>query len=367
MIRRKRVLMKRRTFLQTTTLATAALASGQVFTARAATAKELAAKLPRWRGFNLTEKFVARPGGNPPFPDSDFALLHEWGFDFARLPMSYLCWSSHDDMRSAREPELKHLDAAVASGEKHGVHICLNLHRAPGYCVNPPGEPLDLWKDERALDACVFQWALLARRFKGVPAARLSFDLLNEPANVSEENYARVVRRLVEAIRAEDPDRLIIADGLQWGRDPVFSLADLGIAQSTRGYDPMEVSHFKASWIGGSDKWPAPTWPLKKPDGQVIDKSFLKKDRIAPWQKLERKGVGVHVGEWGAHNRTPHAVALAWMRDQLELWRDAGWGWALWNLRGSFGVLDSGRTDIQYEEFRGHKLDREMLKVLQAG
>jgi endoglucanase len=36
-------------------------------------------------------------------------------------------------------------------------------------------------------------------------------------------------------------------------------------------------------------------------------------------------------------------------------------------LRGSFGVLDSGRTDVQYEDFRGHKLDREMLKVLQNG
>ena len=178
-------------------------------------------------------------------------------------------------------------------------------------------EPLDLWTDEKALDACAFQWAQLARRFKGVPAERLSFDLLNEPANVSEENYVRVVRRLAQAIRAEDPDRLIIADGLRWGRDPVFSLADLGIAQSTRGYDPMEISHYQASWIQGSDKWAAPTWPLKKPDGQIVDQAFLRKTRIAPWQELERKGVGIHVGEWGAHNRTPHAVALAWMRAEL--------------------------------------------------
>ena len=58
-------------------------------------------------------------------------------------------------------------------------------------------------------------------------------------------------------------------------------------------------------------------------------------------------------------------VTLAWMRDQLELWKEAGWGWALWNLRGSFGVLDSGRADVSYEDFRGHKLDREMLTLLQ--
>jgi endoglucanase len=59
-------------------------------------------------------------------------------------------------------------------------------------------------------------------------------------------------------------------------------------------------------------------------------------------------------------------VVLAWMRDSLELWKEAGWGWAMWNFRGSFGILDSNRTDIKYEEFRGHKLDREMLALLLA-
>ena len=72
------------------------------------------------------------------------------------------------------------------------------------------------------------------------------------------------------------------------------------------------------------------------------------------------------MGEWGVFNRTPHAVTLAFMRDYLDLWREAGWGWALWNLRGGFGVLDSQREDVKYEDFRGHKLDREMLEVLRA-
>ena len=54
------------------------------------------------------------------------------------------------------------------------------------------------------------------------------------------------------------------------------------------------------------------------------------------------------------------------MHDQLELWKEAGWGWALWNLRGSFGVLDSGRGDVACADFRGHKLDHAMLKLLQA-
>jgi hypothetical protein len=28
-------------------------------------------------------------------------------------------------------------------------------------------------------------------------------------------------------------------------------------------------------------------------------------------------------------------------------------------------VMDSGRADVQYEDFRGHKLDRKMLDLLQ--
>jgi endoglucanase len=357
--------MNRRRFLQTTATALAATA---VPALPATIAKPIpnAARLPRWRGFNLTEKCVARRDGNPPFAERDFALLAEWGFDFVRLPLSYLCWSSQDEPFKLRETELNHLDQAVESGRKRGVHVNFNLHRAPGYCVNPPKEPLDLWKDEKALEACAFHWGHLAKRFKGIPNDSVSFDLLNEPANIPEVTYATVVKRLVQAIRAEDPQRLVIADGLRWGRDPVHSLAGLGIGQSTRGYDPMQVSHYRANWVNGADKWAEPTWPLKL-GGKLMGKEALRQDRILPWKQLEQKGVGIHVGEWGAHNKTPHQVALAWMRDCLELWKEAGWGWSLWNLRGSFGVLDSRRTDVEYEDVRGDKLDREMLKMLQAG
>jgi endoglucanase len=360
--------MNRRQFIQTAGAFTVAAASAPVLSLGAAGQETVSARhLPRWRGFNLLEKFVKRQGGNPPFPESNFALVAEWGFDFTRLPLSYLCWTDPNDWLKLREEELKHLDDAVAFGGRHGVHVNLNLHRAPGYCVNPPKEPLNLWKDEEALAACAFHWAHLAKRFQGIPNDRLSFDLLNEPGAISKETYVRVVTRLVESIRAEDPRRLIIADGLMWGREPVYGLVGLGIAQSTRGYEPMRISHYQASWVSGAGQGPEPTWPLKRGENSVLDKETLAKERIQPWKKLEQMGVGVHVGEWGAFNHTPHKVVLAWMRDCLALWKEAGWGWALWNLRGSFGVLDSQRADVEYENFRGQKLDRQMLDLLQQG
>ena len=330
---------------------------------RQPSAADLARKMPRWRGFNLLEKFQV--SSQKPFVESDFAWMAEWGFDFVRLPMDYRCWTDKADPYKFDEKVLREIDQAVVFGRTHKIHVCLNLHRAPGYTVASPPEAMNLWADEEAQKQFDAQWSNFARRCKGVASTEVSFNLVNEPNDkIASADYAKVVRRVVAAIRKEDPDRLVSADGLGWGRKPVEELIDLGIAQSTRGYDPHTLTHYKASWAGG-DKFPLPTWPLKQ-GNQTIDKAWLQRTCIEPWKKIEARGVGVHVGEWGSFNKTPHDVVLAWMRDGLENWKAAGWGWALWNLRGSFGVLDSQRADVTYEDFRGHKLDRKMLELLRG-
>jgi hypothetical protein len=35
-------------------------------------------------------------------------------------------------------------------------------------------------------------------------------------------------------------------------------------------------------------------------------------------------------------------------------------------FRGFFGILDSHRSDVAYEGWRGHKLDRRMLELLRG-
>jgi len=78
-----------------------------------------------------------------------------------------------------------------------------------------------------------------------------------------------------------------------------------------------------------------------------------------------QKGVGVHCGEGGAYNKTPQKVVLAWLQDVLEILTGHGIGLSIWNFRGSFGILDSGRKDVVYEDFHGYKLDRKLLELLQ--
>lgn len=128
--------------------------------------------------------------------------------------------------------------------------------------------------------------------------------------------------------------------------------------------------------LGGAADRAAPTWSkLPRWRGfNLLEKYTLARDRpYRAWdfdviaelgRQLEAQGVGVMIGEWGAYRYTPHPVGLAWMESCLRTWREQGRGWCLWNLRGDFGPFDSGRTDVAYADFRGEKLDREMLALL---
>jgi endoglucanase len=330
--------------------------------------------LPKWRGFNLLEMFWMdgkrkKGDATPGFVEDDFAWMADWGFNFVRLPMSYRFWVVNNDPSVIDEPVLEKIDAAIEMGRKHGIHVCLNFHRGPGYCVSrSEEEPFNLWKDAPALSAFVHHWKIFANRYKGISSDVLSFNLINEPSAPSDDkmtrqDHERVIRAAVNAIREIDSKRLIIADGVSWGNEPLPELADLGIAQSCRAYIPMAVSHYKAEWVNARD-WKEPSWPCVERDGKLWDKKALKQ-HYKKWADLAKTGVGVHCGEGGAYNHTPHKVFLAWLKDVLDILSGFGIGLALWNFRGGFGVLDSGRADVDYEDWHGHKLDGKLLKLLQ--
>jgi len=364
--------MKRRDFIKTSSTAMAAISLSGLGIKTLAKPEKPSWTFPAYKGFNLTQK----TGGTGPrrkFEEEDFEIMAEWGFDFARIPMSYWNWASKDDWFTINEDVMKDIDEVVEFGKQYNVHINLNFHRVPGYCINGKDlEPYDLFEDtpenmQKALDGFVYHWKYFAERYKGISNSQLSFDLMNEPPkNTNEVRYIEIVKAVVEGIKKEDPERLIVVDGKDIGRNPVLGIADLVSVQSTRGYDPMSVSHYTATWVPEDEfeTFNFPTWPIKGDDGKLWDKEALREKLITRWQPLVDKGVSVHVGEWGCYSKTPHAVMLSWMEDILSLWKEAGWGYAMWNLKGDFGVLNSNRSDVNYEDYKGHKLDRKMLELL---
>lgn len=468
---------------------------------------------PRWRGFNLLEKFYR----NDRFRKSDFEWIAGWGFNFVRLPMDYLQWTDAADPYTLREEILEHIDEAVEFGRACGIHVCLNLHNAPGFSVNRTiHHKLNLWQDIEAQQQFAFQWTAFAKRYRGIPSSNLSFNLVNEPVDVDEPSYVRAMRSAIDGIRMADPDRMIITDGLDWGNQPVHALAAEGIAQSMRGYDPFALTHYRAGWVDGADAYPPPQWPAPLVNGylfspskpalhtsmaitgpfpqettmrirvgqvsaraklivqadertifehdfqpgpgngdwkhivyqehwgihqniydrdyhatipagtrevrltntlgdwmtitaiglmpghcgplaeqrltitdfqwaapqrapiqyhpdnpdlrfrtqQMQNRKWLSTRRLPTWKQLAATGTTVIIGEWGAYQHTPHDVVMRWAKDQLSLWEEARIGWALWNFRGPFGILDSMRADVDYVDFHGHRLDRQFLELL---
>jgi aryl-phospho-beta-D-glucosidase BglC (GH1 family) len=462
------------------------------------------------KGFNLLGKFDVS-WSNQGYTEKEFSLIHELGFNFVRLPLDYRTYTKTGDWDQFIDSEVYEIDQATEWGIKYGVHVCINLHRAPGFCVNaatlPPNQQLNLWTDSVAQNAFVRHWEFFANRYKDISPDKLSFNLVNEPTGVTEEVYVKIMKRAINSIHNISPDRIIFVDGLEYGRIIISELkGEPNIAQAIHCYDPFGITHYRAEWVDGSDTWPLPRWPMlwvsdylygpwkseyesplvieaniprgaeiivnvrqvsvestlqikadslvilsKKficgPDtgadfSQVINtqwgyqnisnKNFsvvttaeasrlvfenssgdwmtinsicLKWDNnelifypsddtwgkkqasyrleadgsltasdgsnLLPFEAYrnsfaiaKRDSIPLMVQEFGVYNKTPYDVTVAFLSDLVKLFNENKIGWALWNFSGAFGILNSDRSDCQYETFQGYELDRAMLGIL---
>ncbi|MGQ8335520.1 glycoside hydrolase family 5 protein [Sunxiuqinia sp. A32] len=387
--------LNRRSFIKTAG-AGAALLGLSASTFANALAEPVSNKLPRWKGFNLLDFYTSRPiqiprPVNPRLTkEDDFKWMSDWGFDFVRIPVQYPSYINFDpgnhrtkratpeDVLNFNESVIEEIEKLVYLAIKHNMHVSLNLHRVPGFCVNSGfHEPYNLWKDEEAQQALYAHWEMWAKRFQHVSAKNLSFDLINEPCYREDMNdqfskksplpgelYRKIVLGCLDVIHKYNPDRLVVADGNNSGGDITPALNDLKVGQSCRGYFPGEVSHYRAPWVWKNpDDSPKTVWPGEI-DGTYYDRKSIE-DFYAPWIEGVKQGVGVHCGECGCYRETPYEVFLAWLNDVLSVLTENNIGYAFWNFRGDFGIMDSGRKDVDYEDWHGHKLDRKMLDLLQ--
>lgn len=291
------------------------------------------------------------------------------GFNFARIPTDYRFWIRDFDYFHQDETIFKYIDGYLEACKSRNIHLSLNLHRAPGYCINRNDlEKHNLWLDPIAQDAFVFQWETFAHRYKGTPGDILSFDLLNEPPQIGQyaltrHNHADLIRRTVAAIRAIDPDRAIVIDGLDGGNLAMPELSDLGLTHSGRGYQPMPVSHFEADWWDGSRGLPAPVYPGTLWDGRVWNRQILW-DSYQSWRDVEANGTKIHIGEFGCYNHTPNEVSLRWFNDLFGIFKEFGWGYALWQFEGPFGIIGNNRPGVKTEVFNGYEIDRALFNLM---
>ena len=319
------------------------------------------------RGFNMLYMFSYH--GDPParVDEKELDFIAGNGFNFIRIPTDYNFWTKDFDYLHPDEAVFEQLDGYFEQCRRRGLHFSLNLHRAPGYCINRNDlEKHNLWKDEAAFEGFLFLWETFAKRYKGIPAAEMSFDLLNEPPSVGQygftrEKHAEIMRAVIAAIKNIDPARPVIIDGLGGGHQAMPEMADAGVIHSGRGYTPFQISHNQAGWCGIT-KWETPVYPGTL-EGRHWDRGALV-EFYAPWKAVEALGVDIHIGEFGCYNKTPNDVALRWFADLVSIFKEYGWGYALWNFDGAFGVVEHGRPGTVYTEIDGYNVDKALLDIL---
>ncbi len=122
-------------------------------------------------------------------------FMAKYDFNFLRLPLDYRYWMP-DISKEPKEDFLEVIDGYVTQAISRGIHISINLHRAPGYCINGwEKETYNLWSDELPQQAFEKLWTILAAKYRGKYEDEMSFDLVNEPPDIGQRGFTREIHQ----------------------------------------------------------------------------------------------------------------------------------------------------------------------------
>ena len=133
--------MNRKNFIKNAGLIAAGLGAAEIGALASPWQLPAPNKLPRSKGFNLLDFFSPAP--NPsrnPTTEEYYKWMRDWGFDFVRVPIAYPHYLdidrskniTPDDVYKISNEAVDKIDALVTAAHKYGMHVSLNLHRAPG-------------------------------------------------------------------------------------------------------------------------------------------------------------------------------------------------------------------------------------------
>ena len=161
-------------------------------------------KLPDWQGIALVPEYL----GRSPKP-KDIEDIAKAGFNYVRVHYGYKSIVNEYDVSKPKENTLNQLDNIIGWGIENDVHINIVLYELPG-------SRDDIMKNSEHYRQAIEVWRVIAKRYANVPAAVLSYNLLNEPGYdvFTQEEYAKFANELADAIWSYDDKKVILSDGM---------------------------------------------------------------------------------------------------------------------------------------------------------
>ncbi|HXT98124.1 MAG TPA: glycoside hydrolase family 5 protein [Polyangia bacterium] len=292
---------------------------------------------------------------------SDFAAVRAAGFDHVRVPMRI---SSHADAKPPYAIEkrfLHRMDWAVDQALSNDLGIIVDMHHYQPMMAAPKVHA----------DRLVGLWRQIAAHYRGMPRA-VVYEVLNEPTDkLTAEVWNPILARVVAAIRAIDPERVIIVEGAHWAsakdlRDTLqVPTGDPNIVASFHMYAPMYFTHQGFSWMepwyqtrGVTFPGPpaAPVAPVAAADAHAEGHDFFQRYNSEPEatnpggpaaiiEQMEmaeafakRTGMRVYLGEFGAGVNADVASRGRWVRTARTEAEKRGFGWGYWDFCRNFAA-----------------------------
>lgn len=230
---------------------------------------------------------------------------------------------------------------------QHNMHIIFRFvqrNTAGGGPLTWPDDGRSIWKDASAQDELIQAWADLAKRFKGkkgimfVPITEPHGELPDEFANadaLTKAVWNTLYPRLINAIRAEDPERWIIVEPI-WGN--VDNLAALTVSSAPKliySFHFYEPHFFTGQGTSGNPPAQSVVYPGVTQDGPFrpetfYDKSVLEQRLLLAVNFRNAHNVRVMCGEFGTQNLAPMDSRERWVTDVVDLLETYGFDWVYW-------------------------------------
>ena len=297
------------------------------------------------------------------FTEEDMTLIARLGYDHVRLPVDEeQLW---DESGQPEEEGFALLDSALDWATARGLPVIVDLHILRSHHFNEGDKPL--WTDPREQDRFVDIWRQLSDRLKARPNDQVAYELMNEAVADDPEDWNQLLARAFAAVRDREPERTIVIGSNKWQQVETFDQlripeGDPNILLSFHLYTPMALTHYGASWtkVGeyeGPVRYPgevvAEADMAGLPDelsgaiddgrARYFDRSVLEELLVKPLALARKLNLPLYCGEWGALPSTPRADRLRWYRDFRSVLERNGIGWAHWDYKGGFGVVDGDR------------------------
>jgi len=230
------------------------------------------------------------------------------------------------------EGRLQYIDRILSWCEKYRVMAVIDLHSPPGGEAFSAGYVTArgrIFTQPEAQEKFIEVWQSIARRYKGRQII-WGFDLVNEPDDsMLAENcldWNTLVDKAARAVRAADPDRILIVEPNQWGSAQGFATFEpLDLPNIVYSFHFYQPSHFTHQGIHNN---PAGVTYPGVIDGKRWDKDALEQAMLPAIEFSRKYRVHMYVGEFSAIRTAPGNSAAQYLADVIAILEKYEFDWS---------------------------------------